>query len=344
MDKSGTRPPGEVITAAELSGTSLEKEFGLPYDSLWVLPERVEIVGDLVRWWFPGGPKQRVGSKGMLEAFIRLADSRGVERFVKKYGPLGLCAGHGFPKCMACLVTSRGPLDGNAYYERLLTGVPLLDGAYKEERVDGYLLFSRVARAMLYIGVQLRQNNPGSDADWRTLWEWGMFEPRLWVEIEGLWAIATYNWGDRSARAGPLLPMQMMEAYLGIREQACCTEAVVLLDGRLLADFLNTWLLRGQTTPVLDREWVTGGVLPDPRVRLGGTGFGRIGMRLLATIVGADLAVCDGCLQVYERYVSAARTNANFCPRCHEDGTKERIRKRKYRSEKPPKRQRALDV
>jgi hypothetical protein len=331
VDRSGTQPPGDVVVDVELSGTSLGKEFGLPYDSWWVHPQRVDLVDGRVRWWYSSSPR-RPSTKGMLEAFIRLTDAQGVRSFVKRYGPLGLCAGHGMPVCRGCQRSHRGAQDVKVIYERLLNGIPLNEGEFEEESVDGYLLFSRVARAMLTIGAQLRLNRPGADEDWRILWEWGVFEPRLWLLTEGLAAMAVHKWGDRCAAAWPLLPTRIMEVYLRARSQPCCEEAVVLLDGKLLAGFLNTWLLRGQTTPGLDPDWVTGGKTPEPRIRLSATGFGRLGMQLLSTIVGADLAICDGCLQIYERYVSAGRRNANYCPRCRADGTMERLRKREQRA------------
>lgn len=132
------------------------------------IPAYVELKGNrlLWTWWDPADPTKaphEAEPKGMLDTFVRIQDGPAVLRFARRYGVLGICE-HGLP------ASHNPPPPSPAGSSRVWWCYPL---GWSEdvcwEPLDRWYYFAGLARALVAIAANFRQNKPGSADDWRAV-------------------------------------------------------------------------------------------------------------------------------------------------------------------------------
>ena len=163
--------------AADREGKSALDWQGLPVAKVLV-PAYVTLADDKLEWSLfdptnadvvPGEAEAR----GALNRFLRIEDGRGVLRFARRYGVLGICS-HGLPA------------EHNPPPAHLQSAAPAYDSPTAKppwcdhlqlspdvsyDPIDRWLHFVRQARALLRISVALREAKAGSSTDWETVYE-----------------------------------------------------------------------------------------------------------------------------------------------------------------------------
>jgi len=256
-----------------------------------LVPAYAKIEDDCLRWEWdsPSDPTQRqrdADPKGALDAFLRIRDARGVLRFARRYGPLGICE-HGLP-------ASHNPPPPAAIHSRTVWWCSPLG----RDPLDRWYYFAGLARAVIAIAADLRQNKPGSVADWRT----------IFAEAPG----PDYVDGADDWRASL------------VEHLASSVEA----GRRCLSDVLLGWLDLGNVRPALD--WPVANAAPS--LSLIGNTFGVLGVQLLFAVAAAhSLAICSGCSTPYLRKSKPRSDRRNFCAMCGAT-VASRLRQRDYRA------------
>lgn len=110
----------------------------------------------------------------------------------------------------------------------------------------------------------------------------------------------------------------------------------------------------GGVLPELRNEDLLGGVIDDFLLEAGATyrfrwletgpallvGNGRtpatIAVEVAQAVIGGVVSRCSGCGRFYRRERRAVRSRMNYCGRCHDDGTAERLRKARQRARRVP--------
>ena len=143
----------------------------------WLAPREVKISGGRLLYALMGRPpqmpRQVLPGPQLLSKFLSLADSSPTEivRFAKRWGVLGLCR-HGLMYPHEAL-SGRRPWNRevNCFPGRIKRGVinpnrPEIHHYWLWEPLDSWWHYARVARALLNIVAELRQNRPGRRQDW----------------------------------------------------------------------------------------------------------------------------------------------------------------------------------
>ena len=143
-----------------------------------LVPAYLEVVGDRLAWSLFDStdadvvPREK-DSKDALNRLVRIKDDRGVVRFARRYGVLGMCS-HGLPAehnpppayLQSAATTYDHPTAKPPWCKHLQLRT---DVSY--DPIDRWLHFVRQARALLRISVALREAKAGSLMDWETVYE-----------------------------------------------------------------------------------------------------------------------------------------------------------------------------
>lgn len=162
--------------AADSEGKSALEWQGLPVAKVWV-PAYVALADYKLEWslFDPTNADvvpREAEARGALNRFLRIEDGRGVLRFARRYGVLGIC-GHGLPA------------EHNPPPAHLQSAAPAYESTTKSpwcehlqlrpdvsyDPIDRWLHFVRQARALLRISVALREAKAGSMTDWEMVYE-----------------------------------------------------------------------------------------------------------------------------------------------------------------------------
>jgi len=140
------------------------------------VPGYLKLRGDRLYWsWYDPenvstglGPVE-VNPKGMLDAFVRIEDSRDVRRFAGRYGVLEICR-HGLPASH-----NRPYASGEATYPSADIDWCYPLGWERRRRpwepIGRWFHFRRQATALIKIGAAVRQGRRPDASDWAALYE-----------------------------------------------------------------------------------------------------------------------------------------------------------------------------
>jgi len=262
------------------------------------VPVSVELVGDQLRSVY--GPTQR-GSydstdvTGLLESFAAIETAEDALWFVTTYGWLWLCREHGMPSCVLCYAAP------SSRWSDPDEGPDAKGRSTYLEPVEGYLFLAKLARALIRLGSELHEGEPGDNQDWELVREW-----------------------TRHMQRGFSLEINF--------DQRKIDEVNAMLRRQIIVDSIDEWITRGHCliSCSLDAGWIRRE--SPPRIKIATDTMATIGLQLMATIANGSLVECMGCQKFYERTVTINRKRKHFCEQCRENGTAERIRKQEQRA------------
>ena len=294
----------------------------------WRVPKSVEVKNDRV-YWDPDKRGEVGPSKGMLEAFCRLAEAheKHIRDFAMKYGVLKICA-HDLP----CSHNPQQYLPAGPFTvdpsipARLARETKLIGGgrctvSFQRDRLglalpgSGTLPRSGGMPRCSPLGWH-DQGNP-----WDPLATWRAFSRE---------AFALTKIADRVLRNKVGSPEDWATVYERSGRKAPWWKQDVRLERVIVADVVNEWLIIGDVRP--SAVWH----LSDkkPSVRLGGAGlFGALALQLaLAIGQSAGFAICHHCGREYAPTNRRPKVGQrHFCKECREAGIPSRISLAEYR-------------
>jgi hypothetical protein len=269
--------------------------------------------------------KKKVGTEGVLESFVGLADAEEPEAilgFAERWGPLGLCRFHRLPASHAV----GGPIPDRS---ALLQCTPVVTSGGVEP-LDAWIWWARCARDLLGSAADLHQGRATHAADWPDVLSGppkrlAPGSNKDWRPVDG----ARQSLGSSTRTKGRKARRNELEsgaawAVLAITLQAWTEWAGLTLalrplaSGGVGAEFRSAdYLLpRGNSSfvpgifPFLAREIVTTALKYD------------------------GLAFCDGCGGAYSPSRRPRADRRHFCEACREAGIPARLRKRDERARK----------
>ncbi len=238
---------------------------------------------------------------GMLNEFVRLKQGSRLERFVSKWGGLGICK-HGFPSEHDAPWSRLGHHNGFEP-DSIPDGLKYLvvphntrgqcrpewqsRGEIYREPVERYVYFANQARTILERASELQNGLLGEDEEWSRIF-------------------AGFPVSNLDIASPPLA-----EDSLTIRRA-------------VLMNAINEWLYLGDVSPTLILT------ANGPEFRLSAGLFGIIGVQLMfAATAQRGLAVCSSCAIPYAREKRLPKKGQNnYCKSCG-DRARWRISKRK---------------
>ena len=262
-------------------------ESSLPFQKMSA-PLFANVYGDKVYWvggssyWGSLSGGRQATWEGALDDFLKIKDAAGVERFVKKFGPLDLCQ-HGRPLEHRIPL---GPVDarGCAPEIEVMLGDESPKTPVSAEPIARWLYYVSLAASLLAIAAAHHQDALGERSDWDRVLD----DPDL----------GNFRVGTRRA----------------------AMEGFVKRHGRKRAELLflgwacQEWTTSGRVHPSLSDAWD----IKEMQFELEGTGFGLLGLQIMVAVTKTGgLTVCDGCKRPYLRRGRKAQAGRrNFCPDC----------------------------
>jgi hypothetical protein len=281
-----------------------------------VVPEKIWLKDDCIRWRMGRRPRMREVSRSMLNQFIRLSDAHSVLRFAHEWGVLALSEN-----------MYSGSEPGGRYYlpgrEPMKTGV---------EPVDAWRYYSKRAQALLNLAAALKLGKLGDRSDWGefAVWVSDLSGPdrygQLKRRLEASAKRHTFGLGFSVYSGDSGTPEQKLRsARWGLAGEACywfeCWKAK---KTGAVSDFALRWVDDQQ-------RW-------DLQIDYHGLLFPAIALQLALVIADADsLYSCSGCGVPYIRARERKRPKtgwANYCDQCSNDGVAQRRAAETYREKK----------
>jgi hypothetical protein len=262
------------------------------------IPQKLRIEGGYLRWDAGSGEDPEIepvpsARRLILEEFSRLTDSRGVLKFAKSYGVLGICR-HGWPAAHNPPPTLTPPKVQAGRDLCYPSGWPEV-----RESLTRWLHFARQAYALLGIASMLHQVRrvwPGRDRG----------------RIEAYWSTVFEDAKD--------IPQKFATGLAGDQRMSVFH----------LRQWVNLWLRVGNGQVSI--KWQSPTASPSVELS-GGTFAHLALQLAVAVTRSHDLSVCDGCQTPYLREGrKAQRGRRNYCRTCQAAGMPARDRKRIQRA------------
>lgn len=268
-----------------------------------VVPEKVWIEGDDIRWRMGNNARLQTVSKQMLNQFVRLTDANSILHFAMSWGVLALSGGR--VRQPGCASSREG-----------------------SEPIRAWQYYSHRAQAVLEIAAALNQNKLGDLKDW----DWiGKIIPRAGYDPRQ----------DEKFKAAVLRPMYGMGFSLFPMDEPP-EQKVEIARGHIAAEigqWLDCWK-REKTSGVSDfgvrwnavrRRW-------ELQIDYHGLLFPAIALQLALVVADVDsLFTCSGCGAPYIRPRERKRPKsgwANYCDECSKHGVAKRRAVESYRQKK----------
>lgn len=287
----------------DLAGlTDPDGNLGKPVPSGYVVvPGKIELEGDAIRWELAGPARRQEISRSMLNEFVRLweQDNAAILRFARKWGVLVLRETKGQQS------TLYSPC-GEAQPEGL-------------EPIAAWKYYSRRAHAVLNIAAALRQGKLGDLSDWRVI-----------AIVEGEPDSAKKSFAEH--RYG--LPIGLVPEDRPTRRAVDSARTVIAGEADSWLSFWRARRMRGLSD--FGVEWNSRSGRWELCVDYHGFLFAAIALQLALSLAGVEsLYTCSGCGAPYVREIKRPKPGtANYCPKCSHKGIAQRRAVDAYREKK----------
>ena len=281
--------------------------------SRWiVVPQKVWLQRDSIRWRRGENPRTREVSRSMLNQFIRLTDADSVLRFATEWGVLALSGN-----------LWSGPDPGGQFY------LPGRKGLEKGvEPVSAWQYYSRRAQAVLNVAAALRQGRLGDVGDWDEFAR--LVDPGQRKHV--------MQWVERTLEYHVFgLGLSIINAFGKTHEERL--EAARDAVAREIRSWLDCWKKdRDGGNSDFTLRWLADQKRWDLQIDYHGLLFPAIALQLALVLADADsLYSCSGCGRPYIRPRERKRPKsgwANYCHQCSEDGVAQRRAVESYRQKR----------